>query len=354
MPIIRTVSGDVDPMDIGITTMHEHILSDLTVWYEDPKTTATIDSINPESKVGMELLGSLYRNPTVLRDNLLLDDEDLMVHELAYFRAKNGDCIVDCTNVGMNPKPLGLRRVANRARLHVVAGCGFYVERSHPEYVATESIEALADRMISAITDGIDRTDVKAGIIGEIATSTLTPQEVKVLQASAQASLATGAAISIHTELGCREGERIVNLLTDEGVRPDRIIVGHMDENLVALTPAPTLAYLDYHRRVLDLGAWVQYDTFGSESYYDSVWYPEPRDTERAAALGLLISDGYIDQLLVGQDIWLKSNLRRFGGFGYDHIIRVVPKLLGKYGVTSSQVDALLIHNPRRALALPT
>jgi phosphotriesterase-related protein len=351
MPMIRTVSGDVDATDIGITTMHEHILSDLTVWYQDPKTTPTIDSIDPESRVRMELLGSLYRNPTVLRDNLLLNDEDLMVHELGYFRAKGGDCIVDCTNVGMNPNPLGLRRVANRARVHVIAGCGFYLERSHPEYVATESVEALADRMVSAITEGIGGTDVKAGIIGEIATSTITPQETKVLKASAQASLATGAAISIHTELGCREGEKIVNLLTTEGVHPERIILGHMDENLVDLTPVPSLAHLDYHRRVLDLGAWVQYDTFGSENYYDSVWYPEPRDTERAAGLALLIADGYIDQLLVGQDIWLKSNLRRFGGWGFDHIIRVVPELLRKYGMTNNQVDALLIHNPRRALA---
>jgi phosphotriesterase-related protein len=356
MPIVRTVTGDVDTPEIGRTSMHDHLLYDFDqAWFVDPQTVPTIRSVDPNSKVGLGLLGAIYRNPNILHDNLCLDDEDLAAEELEYFREEGGDCIVEVTNVGIHPNPEGLLRVAERTGLHIVAGSGFYIEASHPGYVATESEEQLAARIINDLTVGVDGTEVKAGIIGEIGTSTVTPQEAKVLRACAQAQLATGAAISLHTEYECREGEQIVKLLGDQGVQPERVIVGHMDENLVAFTPAPTLAYLDYHRQVLDLGAWVQYDTFGSEWYMDdaeNTGLCEPRDTERVAGLATLISEGYTDQLLVGEDIWTKHALKRYGGWGYDHILRVVPSMLRRVGVSDDAIEQILIHNPRRALAM--
>ena len=68
--------------------------------------------------------------------------------------------------------------------------------------------------------------------------------------------------------------------LRAEGVAPTRIIVGHMDENLVSFEPG--LAYLDYHRRLAGLGVYLQYDTFGAEWYYNQI--REPMDAERASA----------------------------------------------------------------------
>lgn len=55
--------------------------------------------------------------------------------------------------------------------------------------------------------------DPGAGIIGEIGTSTFTGREQKVLRACAGAHLATGAAISPHTHVGCPTGEQSVQLL---------------------------------------------------------------------------------------------------------------------------------------------
>jgi phosphotriesterase-related protein len=205
--------------------------------------------------------------------------------------------------------------------------------------------------MVAAICDGTE-DGVRAGIIGEVGTSTLTEQETKVLRASALASLRTGAAITLHTEYGCREGVRIAQILLSEGVAPDRIILGHMDENLVEYDPQPRLAHLDYHKRVADLGVWVQYDTFGSEWYYDSDGISEPRDTDRVAGLMELIEAGYIDQLLVGQDVWLKQNLRSYGGNGYDHVVRTLPFMLKKAGASGNDVRRIMEENPRRALML--
>lgn len=117
----------------------------------------------------------------------------------------------------------------------------------------------MAAVMITEITDGIGDSGIRAGVIGEIGTMSVTPLEARILRASAHAQLATGAAISLHTHQNFRHGEQIVGILTAEGVPADRITVGHMDENLVGFGPG--LAHLDYHRRLADLGVWLQYDT---------------------------------------------------------------------------------------------
>lgn len=352
MGIVRTVTGDVDSSRLGRTSMHEHVISDSTVWWEDPSRTPTIKDVDPDQPMTAALQGVVHRNPKVLRDNIRLDDEAVAAEELRYFRDAGGSCIVDLTSIGIGRDVTALRRVAALTDLHIVAGTGFYIEPAHPPYVATMSVDQLAEAMVADLTVGVDGTDIRAGIIGEIGTTTVTAAEEKVLRACGQASARTGSAVSLHTEFGNRLAERSIRILTDEGARPDRIIVGHMDEDLLSLEPTLNLAHLDYHRRVLELGAWVEYDTFGSEFYWDSVNGRSPRDTERVVALAALIHDGFEDQLLVAQDIWVKQSLKRYGGWGYDHLLRVVPHLLAQVGVGDSVIQKLLVSNPRRALAL--
>src|ERR1700730_16571517 len=105
MPVVRPVTGDVDASEIGRTSMHEHVFVESEVWFVDPETVPTVRSVDPHSKVRMGLLGALFRNPNILHDNLRLDDEDLAVEELAYFRDEGGDCIVEVTNIGIHPNP---------------------------------------------------------------------------------------------------------------------------------------------------------------------------------------------------------------------------------------------------------
>ena len=215
MTIIRTVTGDVDADELGPTTMHEHIFGDFTVWQEDPKETASLAAVavDPNARVEMGILGVIHRNPVVIRDNLRIgDDEDLAVAEVRKFADAGGDCLVEVTccgdlaadgvtNMGRNAP--GLRRVAEQTTLKIVAGTGFYLEGTHPDYVRTDSIDELAARMTRDISEGIADTDIRAGIIGEIGTSTFTEREQKVLHACARAHLATGAVISLHTHVGC-------------------------------------------------------------------------------------------------------------------------------------------------------
>jgi phosphotriesterase-related protein len=347
--VVRTVLGDIDADDLGPTSMHEHILGTFEVWLEDAAGSPSVrDSIDPEAKVEMPLLGLLRRNPFLIRDNLVLDDVELAIEEVQTFKEAGGGCLVDASSIGIRTDLPGVLRVAERTGVHIVQGTGFYLEGALPASVAELSIDDLAAVMIREIEEGIDDTGIRAGIIGEVGTMSVTEMEVRILRASARAQLTTGAVISLHTHPDFRFGERIIGILTEEGVSVDRIIVGHMDENLVGFGPG--LAHIDYHRKLADLGVWLQYDTFGAECYYDSTGLREPLDSERASAVATIASEGHLGQLLLGMDVWLKQSLKRYGGLGYDHLLTAVPVMLRQLGLSDVDITRMLVDNPRRAL----
>jgi len=64
-----------------------------------------------------------------------------------------------------------------------------------------------------------------------------------------------------------------------------------------------------------------------------------------------LIDQGYLDQILLSQDVCLKINLARYGGMGYTHILRNVVPMMKDAGISEQQIKAMLVDNPRRALA---
>ena len=351
MTVVRTVRGDIDPADLGPTSMHEHILGTFEVWLEDAADSPSVPGpVDPDARVDMSLLGLLRRNPFLLRDNMRLDDTELAIAEVQAFKDAGGGCLVEVSSIGIRTDLAGVARVAERTGLHIVQGTGFYLEGALPPSVTGLSADELAAVMITEITDGIGDSGFRAGIIGEIGTMAVTDSEERILRASARAQLATGAAISLHTHPNFRHGEQIVGILTGEGVPVDRIIVGHMDENLVGFGPG--LAHMDYHRKLADLGVWLQYDTFGAECYYDGTGLREPLDSERASAVAIIAERGHLGQLLLGMDVWLKQSLKRYGGLGYDHLLTAVPVMLRRSGLSDADIQTMLVDNPRQVLPL--
>jgi phosphotriesterase-related protein len=72
-------------------------------------------------------------------------------------------------------------------------------------------------------------------------------------------------------------------------------------------------------------------------------------------ALVGLLEHGYGNQVVVGHDVGLKVQTRRFGGLGYDHIFRrVAPALTAHYGVADADIHAILVDTPRRLLTVQT
>lgn len=106
-----------------------------------------------------------------------------------------------------------------------VVGCtGYYQDAFFPEHVATRSVQELAQEMVDEIEQGIDGTDLKAGIIAEIGSSEgkITSLEEKVFIAAALAHNQTGRPISTHTSFSTMGLEQLA-LLQAHGVDLSRV-----------------------------------------------------------------------------------------------------------------------------------
>ena len=338
---VTTVRGPVSAADLGVTLTHEHLIANSLCFLMEPSDDE--ERTMADQPVAIDNLGLLRRNPLFMRDNLLLDDEDLAVREAVRFRDAGGRTIVETSSVGLGRDARALRRISEGTGLHVVAGCGYYVHATHPHWLATSSVELVTDHMVRDLTVGIDGTDACAGIIGEIGTSlAITPGEEHVLRAAARAQRQTSRAITVHLGGRAAESRRILDILEEAGADINRVILSHMDDELDDR---------ESHVAAAARGAYVEYDAFGAEWYFDTLGTRAARDSERIKAVLGMAALGYLDRVLVAQDIWLKQALRRYGGLGYDHILRSIVPELKRQGMSESEVNQLLVRNPARVLS---
>src|SRR6266513_1207383 len=337
---VMTVRGPVPAPDLGVTLMHEHVFIDLSILWDAP----TSDWQKPlvDAEISLANRGLLQVDPYVSRRTLLLDDFDVAGAELAPFRQLGGGSIVDLTTTGIRPQPAKLREVSERTGLHIVAGCGYYTQRAHPPEVATLSESELLERLLDEIANGLEGTDVRPGIIGEIGTSSpVHPDEAKFLRVAAAAQGKTGLAINVHVAIFRREALAALDILETAGADLSRVVISHLDVQ-------PDTAY---HQAILERGAYVEFDTFGSESYFDGDGSAEPSDRERVDCLIVLLEAAFGDRLLISQDVCAKVQLLMFGGLGYGHILRSILPRLRRRGVDEATVRRLLVENPARVLA---
>lgn len=338
---VITVLGSVAREELGIILPHEHVFINLLNQFKEPsdpqKQTLSREPIT------LANYGFLRRNPYAIRENLIIDDPDLAVEELGYFKMLGGRTVVDCTSVGINRSPELLRNVARQTGLNIVAGCGYYTQDTHPADMPRRSFEDLAEEMTRELTEGIGRTGVRAGVIGEIgAGSPIHPDELKNLRAAALAHKQTHAPLQIHTYPWGRTGIEISDLLISLGVGPDRIVICHID----------VVFDLDYLRALLQRGVYVEFDNFGKEFYINRedcegfLGGGFAYDLERVRVIRRLVEWGYERQILITNDLCLKQMLRHYGGWGYGHILRHIVPMLEDAGIPSQTIDRLVRDNP--------
>lgn len=341
--MVMTVRGPIDPADVGACFTHEHILFDwgLTYWTEP---TTDEGRALADSPIRLENRGFLQRNPFVIKENFWHESVHDAAREIADFKASGGGTVVEVTPLGQGRDPEGLRRVSELTDVHIVASTGYYIEAGHPVWLADRSIDELAAVLVKDVTAGIDDTNVRAGFMGDVGTTkTVTPNEEKSLRAVARTHLQTGVAIGIHVDPSDQQGLRVVEILAEEGVRPERMVMEHMDEQ----------PYTDYQLRMAQTGAYMEFDTWGSEFYYGPPYMvPEPRDMQRAECVKALIDHGHLEQLLMAQDVWLRQLMKKYGGEGYDSFFRYGIPWLKRAGVTDEQIRTMLVENPRRVLPI--
>lgn len=89
---------------------------------------------------------------------------------------------------------------------------------------------------------------------------------------------------------------------------------------------------------MIDLGAYVQFDTIGKNSYYP--------DEKRIAMLHALRDRGLLNRVMLSMDITRRSHLKANGGYGYDYLLTTFIPQLRQSGFSQADVDVMLRENP--------
>ncbi len=258
-----------------------------------------------------------------------LDQYDLICEEMKTLVSLGVHNIVEMTNRYMGRNPQFMLDLMRDSGINVIVSTGYYQSAFFPEHVAHTTARQLADEMIAEIEQGIDGTTLKAGVIGEIGSSkgVITPDEEKVFYAAAIAHLETGRPVSTHTTLSTMGLEQLA-LLKKHGVDAERVVIGHCDlkDNL------------DNILRIIEQGAYIQFDTIGKNDYYP--------DEKRIAMLQTLARSGLLNRVMLSMDITRRSHLKANGGNGFAYLITTFVPMLNRAGLTQTDIDLMLRNNP--------
>jgi phosphotriesterase-related protein len=146
---IQTVLGPIAPESLGRTLMHEHVLCDIR-----PPGTRSDNDLGPE--ITLENVWQINYGRGLKRAGrkYMLDLEDIATREVAMMKHDGGDAIVELTCGGLSPDPDGLRRIAAGTGVHLIMGCGYYVNDYQDPKNHRRSIDDFAREMIGQILHG--------------------------------------------------------------------------------------------------------------------------------------------------------------------------------------------------------
>ena len=288
-------------------------------------------------KVTAETNADVRRNAFAVRDNLILGDP-AMAAGLRRHRDAGGRTVVDATTIGLSPRPNLVARIARLTGVNVVAGAGFYIHPSHPLWVCQASVDELEQCLEQEVTRGVVGSGVLPGVLGEIGMGAPPePCERRVLRAAARVACRYRMSVIVHVTGGGLFGIQAVEDCADEGLSADRVILGHLDEHMDRAR----------HADLVGTGATIALDTWGSEVKLSL--NSRRSHIDRMRCLASLLEQGWQNQIVLGQDVFLKVHLHELVGNGYEHLpARVLPRL-EQYGVLEQVVEQMMVANPSAA-----
>jgi phosphotriesterase-related protein len=208
-------------------------------------------------------------------DNWNLDDEDVMMEESLRFKYAGGRTIVDPGSIGtgVGRPHLATRRLALRTGLNIILGCGYYLEVSHPVDMNSKTIDDIKDEIVSDIRVGIEGSEIRSGVIGEIGISwPMGKNERKVLQGASRAQIETGAPMEIHPGRNPKSPAEIIEVLEQEKADLNKVILCHMER---------TIDDISVLEAIMDKGITIEFDLFGESWFQLDLEIPFPSDSMR-------------------------------------------------------------------------
>jgi len=309
--LVNTVNGPINVNELGVTLMHEHIMIGFPGWEAD----------------------SLRPGPG--RDEMM----EICCDRISDMQSRGVQSMVDPCPNDLGRDIVFAAEVAEKTGFNIICATGLYKESSGgAEYWKIRSnyestVAAMAELFIHELTTGVGATGIKAGII-KVASDVgkITDYEHNVLEAAAIASKEIGAPITTHTDEGTI-GDEQQRILTEFGVEPHKIIIGHS---------CGTTDH-DYHLNILDQGSYLGFDRFGTVAVFP--------DEKRVQSLIALLLKNKEEQIVIAHDstwCFLGNPILKRTQLPPTHFHdTIIPQLLAA-GVTKQQIERMLVDNPRR------
>ena len=330
---VQSVTGPVGPEALGITLPHEHVFINMS--------------------------------PTEPRDGYMTVWEERKA-DIERFLAAGGRTILDVTNAELsnhaapvyfeadpehqvqNPvtgsrsvaNVLATKAIAEETGATVILGTGHYFDHYlDADWFERTSTEQIARYLVADLEEEIPGTGVRAGFVGEVASDLpyITAREERSFRASGRAAARTGVMVTTHAPTFPTGGTQI-DILTEEGVDPSRIVVGHTD----------TVKALQYSIDLLERGVYVEYDCMMAVKSGGAI--AEHELMRRVDYLKALVDLGHGERILLSQDVSQRSHQWALGGPGLTFIFEEFADAAVAAGIDREVLELMWTENPRRVL----
>ncbi|MGN1033169.1 MAG: phosphotriesterase [Intestinibacter sp.] len=316
---VMTVLGEIDAADIGKCLMHQHAVFGYPGWqcagipFDYNEAMQYVESVVKDAKNRFGL-------------NTFVD-------------ATPGDC-------GRNPN--FLKELSERTEVNIIASTGCYYEgEGASAYFKTrlnmgDAPQEIYEMMMNDLTKQIGISGVRAGVI-KVATSAdeITPYEDLFLQAASKVSSEIGVRIITHTQDG-KQGSEQVRRMVEYGVKPEHIMVGHLDG----------CTDIDELFKIFEYGAYGAFDRLGLQYVAGTL-----AENRRIALIAGLAMSGFGEKIMLAHDsiaflmgkAWIKEGLlaEALKNWNWVHVFENIIPGLKKMGVSEQIADAMVLDNPR-------
>lgn len=279
----NTVLGNISESEIGITLSHEHICCYSEYLYS--------------------MAGKSY-----------LDKEHLLNISAKYLNAlklKYGlKTFIDCTPINIGRDIELLKKVSEKSGVNIVCSTGFYYTEE-PLFYNLDT-DAISEYIIT------DAEKINAGIIKcAVENKQISDFDKKLLKSTAKAEITLQLPIVLHTNANNKNGIKALEILLEEGVKPQSITIGHLSDT----------DDLEYIKQIADTGCYIGFDRLYNRRN-------EPYISKTVDKIIQLCNLGFEDKILLshdalffnGFDFPLEFNNKPRFSYCFDYILPMLPK----------------------------
>ena len=306
---VWTMKGPVAGDTLGTTLIHEHVLFGMI---PDDLRAASVEFavklLNDAARVGVETLVDLSPN------------RDIQLYQ----------------------------EIASKVPVRIIASTGSYVYSRMPKAIQNMNEDQMYERMLREVTEGIDGTQIRAGIIKVAAGKTpFTEWEQSAFRAAAKVQKKTRTPIATHAIF---EPRAQFDLLVKTGADPKRCFFSHIEAEF-GWAGRPLEQEAEYLLSIAKEGGYLLFNNFGFE--FDTPW------TDMVFLLRHLSDKGYANRILTSVDCnweWKKGKVvfeasekhPETAKRTYAYMITdAVPAML-KAGFSAKEIQTFLVDHPRR------